>query len=212
MPVVTIARQLGSLGDEIARAVADCLELRLVDQAMVDEVAAQLGLSSGAVPDDEQNSGLVGDLVRTMRRLYPATVTPPNEVDMETDEAASLQVMRQVAWEIARAGDAVIVGRGGAFLLERNPSVLHVLVLAPMPIRAERVMASEHLDAGRAARRVRESDAQRARYVRRFYGQNWLDPSMYDFVINTGHFSEPAATDLIVRAVKGDAPDTPGIS
>jgi cytidylate kinase len=202
VPVITISRQLGSLGDEIGRDVAARLGLRLVDQDIIEDVAQRLGVSPATIVNlDERDANVVSELVRTMRRLYPATIgSQTSDPNAEVDEAAYLQVVRQVIWEVARAGDAVIIGRGAAFILGEHPDTLHALVVAPTDVRLERIMAAQGLDRGQAARRLRESDGNRARHLRHFYGANWLDVSYYDLVVNTGHFSELRATSLLCAA------------
>jgi cytidylate kinase len=207
MPVITVARQYGSLGDEIAAAVAERLSLRLVGQDILTEVAQRLGVPEATLSEhDERDTGMVGDLVRTMRRLYPATVAPAQEAqDAAVDEAAYLQLTRQVIWEVARGNDAVVVGRGATFVLQSNPDILHVLLVAPFETRVERVMATEHLTKQQAAQRVRSADSSRARYLKHYYRADWLDVSHYDLVLNTAHFSEVASTHLICSAA---APST----
>jgi cytidylate kinase len=208
MPVITISRQFGSNGDEIARDVAERLDMRLVDQEIIKEVAHRLGVPPERVTaqDERDAPHVVADLVRTMRRLYPATIAPTAE-GPEVDEAAYLQVTRQVIWEVARMGNAVIMGRGAPFILDRNPEVLHVLVVAPMDVRVERVMLAEGLDRQAADQRVREADASRARYIRHYYRTNWLDVAYYDLMLDTGHFSELRAADLICAAAHTPSSD-----
>jgi cytidylate kinase len=203
MPVITVSRQFGSNGDEIARDVAARLGLRLVDQDIINEVAQRLGVPPEKVTaqDERDAPHVVADLVRTMRRLYPATIAPSTE-GPEVDEASYLQVTRQAIWEVARTGNAVIMGRGAPFILDRNPEVLHVLIVAPVDVRIERVMAAEGLDHQAAERRIKEADASRARYIRHYYRTNWLDVGHYDLMLDTGHFSELRAADLICAAVQ----------
>jgi CMP/dCMP kinase len=202
MPVITVARQYGSLGDEIARDVSERLGLRLVGQDIMSEVAQRLGIPEGRLTvGDERDSGMVSELVRTMRNLYPATIAPAQaEHAIDVDESALLQVMRQIIWEVARGNRAVIVGRGASFVLESNPEVLHVLLVASVQSRIERVMALENMTRQQAAQRVKSADASRARYIRHYYRTNWLDVAHYDLVLNSAHFSQRAATDLICAA------------
>jgi cytidylate kinase len=212
MPVITISRQYGSLGDEIAGEVADRMGLRLVDQGVIAEVAQALGLSSSYLQDRDEWSGtVVSDLVKTMRRLYPATIVPQaTDAPPELDEASYLQVIRQVIWEVARSDDAVIIGRGAAFILEKNPTIMHVLIVAPLPIRIERVMVAEHVDRQRAEQQIKRVDERRGRYIRHFYQADWLDARHYDLVLNTGHFTQRSAAGLIVAAAAPEsvvAPD-----
>jgi len=202
MPVITVTRQLGSLGDQIGKDVAERLGLRFVDHDVIAEVARRLGVPEATVGEvDERRGRLVTDLVRSMRQLYPATHLPDTSAtNPDLDEAAYLQVIRQVIWEVARADDAVIVGRGAAFILQKHPDVVHVLMVAPADIRVERVMADEGLDQAQALHRVKEVDAERGRYIRHFYRINWLEPNHYDLVVNTGHFTQRRAADLIAAA------------
>jgi cytidylate kinase len=206
MPVITVSRQYGSMGDEIAQAVAEKLGLRLVAQDVLSEVARRLGVTQSQLSErDERDSNLVANLVRTMRRLYPATV-PPSRPDegLEVDEAAYLQVTRQVIWEIARNRDAIIVDRGAAFILESNPDVLHVLLVAPLSHRIEMVMATEKLEQRQALQKIKSADSSRSKYIRHYYRAKWLDAGHYDLVLNTAHFSQRAATSLICSAVAAD--------
>jgi CMP/dCMP kinase len=202
MTALTISRQYGSLGDEIGREVSERLGLRLVDGTVIAEIAHGLGLSASDFEDrDEWHGTVVSDLVRTMRHLYPATIAPtPTEEAPQLDDASYLEVIRQVIWEVARTEDAVIIGRGAASILGNSPTVLHVLIVAPLAVRAERIMTADDLDHQRAVQRIKQIDERRARYIRRFYGVDWLDVSIYDLVLNTGHFSHLTSVQLICDA------------
>lgn len=207
MPLITISRQYGSLGDDIGSQAARRLGSQFVDQETINEIARRLDLPEETVTTrDEWEGRLVPDLVRTMRRVYPATRLPqPTEERPEIDEAAYLQIIRQVMWEIARTNNAVIVGRGSTHILAHHPDILHVLLIAPVDVRVERVMAAEALNHQQALQRVRQIDENRGRYVRHYYGTNWLDLRHYNLVIDTGHFSELRATSLVCAAVTPEA-------
>jgi cytidylate kinase len=202
MSAITISRQYGSLGDEIGRDVAERLHLRLVDGKVIAEIARGLGLAASHFEDrDEYQGTVVSDLVRTMRHLYPATIAPtPTTESPELDDSSYLEVIRQVIWEVARTEDAVIVGRGAASILGSSPTVLHALIIAPLAVRTERVMTADNLDHPHAVQRIKQIDERRARYIRRFYGADWLDVNGYDLVVNTGHFSQLSAVQLIFDA------------
>jgi cytidylate kinase len=200
---ITISRQYGSLGDEIGRGVAERLNLRLVDGKLVAEIARGLGLTAAEFEDqDEWRGTVVSDLVRTMRHLYPATIAPAaTEERPEIDDADHLEIVRQVIREVARTEDSVIVGRGAVSILGSNPNVLHVLTVAPLAVRAERIMTTDNLDHSHAVQRIKQIDERRARYIRRFYGADWLEVETYDLIINTGHFSQMTSVQLICDAV-----------
>jgi cytidylate kinase len=200
---ITISRQYGSLGDEIGRGVAERLHLRLVDGTVIAEIARGLGLTAAEFEDrDEWQGTVVSDLVRTMRHLYPATIAPTSTQELpEIDDASHLEVVRQVIREVARTEDSVIVGRGAASILGSSPNVLHVLTVAPLAVRAERIMTVDNLDHSHSVQRIKQIDERRARYIRRFYGADWLELESYDLIINTGHFSQFSSVQLICDAV-----------
>ncbi|GAC1320812.1 MAG: cytidylate kinase-like family protein [Chloroflexota bacterium] len=205
MPVITIARQYGSLGDEIGKDIASRLGLRLVDNDIIVDVAQRLGVPVASLSQrDERGGRLVSDLVKTMQRLYPATLVPRGAAETpDVEEASFLQVIRQVLWEVARDNQAVIVGRASTFILAQHPDIVHLLVVAPLEIRIERVMAAENLDQQQAAQRIDQVDNERTRYIRHFYRANWLDVNNYDLVVNTGHFSQLQAVSLLCTAISG---------
>ena len=98
----------------------------------------------------------------------------------------------------------MIVGRGGAFILRDHANTLHVQVHAPLDVRVRNLLAqAEELpdgtrpDPASLRQLCTNVDAQRADYVRRLFGVDWLDPAHYDLVIDTQAFNFEAAADLI---------------
>jgi cytidylate kinase len=128
-----------------------------------------------------------------------------------TPPADYLDLVTSVILEYAAQGQAMIVGRGGQMILRERAGVLHVQVLAKFETRVYNIIQREGVKWREAAHRVRLADDQRAGYMRRFYNVNWLDPNLYDLVINTDQLSPDVAADLIVRAARGaDETDQPG--
>ena len=113
------------------------------------------------------------------------------------------ELISSLVIEYAKAGNAVIVGRGSQMILKDWPSVLHVQIIAPSAARVETIMAREKLDRREAERRVKESDESRASYLRRYYKVNWLESDNYDLVINTGKIPRPQAVETIVSVMQG---------
>jgi cytidylate kinase len=101
---------------------------------------------------------------------------------------------------LAREGNVLVVGRGGQVLLRKYPCALHVQIVAPMRDRINAVMTREGLPWRAAQSRVRASDRARFDYLRRYHDVNWLDPTLYHLVLNTGRVSVVTAVNLIVSA------------
>jgi cytidylate kinase len=113
-----------------------------------------------------------------------------------------LHLTRGVILDYAQEGDAVIVGRGGQMILRRRPGVLHVQVVGKFEVRVCNICEREGVKWREAAYRLREADEERAAYMRRFYGVDWLDPGLYDLVLNTDQIPDEAAVDMIVLAAE----------
>lgn len=111
-------------------------------------------------------------------------------------------LMKDVVTEFAQAGNAVVVVRGSQMILKDWPGVLHVLVIAPVETRIKAIMEQEEVSQKVAERRVKENDEARAAFFMNNFKANWLDPMLYDLVINTGRISKDPAVELIVKTAQ----------
>lgn len=228
MTVVTISRQLGCHGEEIAASVAEALDLRLVDAKTIDQAAETAGVPQVALAEwqREGERSLANQVLKALRSM-PNTVFPvssPAELGSTTATdrlsvllpftglfsplappiSASLEgYVRMVSLVIrglAHEGNVLIAGRGGQIILKNHPNALHVQIVAPFAYRLAILQNRCELDKRAAQQRLRDSDRARSDYIRRYYGGDWLDPTLYHLVINAGRLSVAAAVDLIVNA------------
>lgn len=182
MAIITIARQMGSLGSETAAHVAQRLDYTLVDQAKLQRAAEDYGMLKSELEEvHERRPTLVTRYLTMRHRAY-------------------LDMMQTIIYQYARADDVVILARGATVLLSDVPSALHVNVFAPYERRVEVVMAREGITRPIAEQVVRESDQDRAGYMRYLFDQDWMDPLLYDVMINTHVTTREQACDLIVQA------------
>ncbi len=222
MTIVTLSRQLGSGGDEIAGRVAEALGLRVIDKATIYRSAHEAGVPQMALQEMgyEGRRSLVERILDAVKATPAMTVGPgvvrsgtagpipvsfggvlsPTMTPMSTAIEEYVRIVNMVIHDLAREGNVLVVGQGGQVLLRDEPDTLHVQIVASFDRRVERVMAREGLERREAVRRVRDSDQARTDYLQRYHGVNWLDPHLYDVVINTDRISVESATDLIVRA------------
>lgn len=182
MSAITISRQLGSLGTQIARRVADNLGYRVVGRQIINEAAAR-----SATP--EVALSMIDDL--GLFQLKPSY----------RQRKAYQKSVEQVLHELVHEGNVVIVGRASQVVLKDQPNVLHVRIVAPLPVRVERLTARDNISAEAARARICESDRSRRDYLRRYYGVDWNDPELYDLVLNTARITLASGASLIVRAL-----------
>ena len=223
MPVITIARQVGAGGEEIARLVAQRLGARLLDRELLAQASAETGIPVQYFELlDERGRSMwrtPGDLFRLVPLppinpdlpdvygdRYPPTgpvlargegLQSPAYWAAEAYAAALSRTIQRVAQSWERV---VIVGRGGNEALAGAPEALSVLIVASEPVRLRRVASERGVDVYEALDVVRGSDARRRAFVRQYYGADWLDAGRYDLVVRTDSVTNEAAADAIVSA------------
>jgi cytidylate kinase len=225
MTVITISRQLGSHGEEIATRVAQELNLRLIDAETINQAAQRAGVPQVALVEmeQEQQQGLTSRVLNALRAM--PSLSPLSETGTTTPEFPGLTIpfaglfsttvpplsawldgyVRMVGLVIqglAREGNLLIVGRGGQVILKDHPTTLHVQIVAPLSYRVAVIMERQHLNQRAAQNRIRASDRARFDYVRRYHGVDWLDATLYHLTLNTGRLSVRTAVDLIINTQK----------
>jgi cytidylate kinase len=196
MAVITISRQLGSRGEDIARQVAASLGYEFVDKQTTDTIFRQYGLTR-------------------FDELYSSV---PSFLDLiNADNLLLVAMANEIIEAVAQQGNVVILGRAGFAVLAGLADVLHVRIQAPFSDRAQRVMEREGLaDLDVAGERVKQDDEVHAKYIERFYNKQWDDPANFDLVLDTSALSEAEAGQQIVAAARSlgqkaqsqDAPST----
>lgn len=95
-----------------------------------------------------------------------------------------------------------MVGRGGQVVLRDTPQALHVQIVASFQHRVVTLVERERIEEREALARLRASDRARRDYLRRYHQIEWLDPILYDLVINTAKISSSLAAELIVNTYR----------
>jgi CMP/dCMP kinase len=205
MRAVTISREYGSGGGEIAARLARRLSWHLIDHQIVVEISRMLGETlEETKARDEHAPGMVALLADSLRWAAPLPGWMPNRT---TDEEMRRYrtALEQVVGVAVERGQVVIVGRGAQTLLADRRDVLHVRIVAPLEQRAAYVAVRESLDAVAARERIQRKDADRAHYLQSVEHRAPSDPLLYDLTINTGVLSLDAAVDLVALALEKKA-------
>ena len=201
--IITISRELGAGGSDVARQVADALGWRVVDNELVDQIAARTGLSPAEVRDREERApGFLERLIRLLTKAAPEMLTPAAERVLELEEAKLVKITEAVVEEIAQQGRVVLVGRAAPVVLSRDRDALHLKIVAPKAARAEALMKRLGVTRDAAAAQVELSDANRTRYHEQYYERDWSDASHYHLVLNTAALGVDQAVATIVGRAK----------
>ncbi|CAN5479561.1 cytidylate kinase-like family protein [soil metagenome] len=203
MPIITISRQYGSGGSEVAARVARALGWQLYDNTMVDEVAARLGISSEEVwAREERPSSLVERLASALSLSAPEMMPTVGTRALTPSEDQLVEMTGRVMQEAVQAGPAVIVGRGAQCLLASRADAIHVYCYAPPDALTAYAVAHLGVPSAEARERVTSTNAQRAEYVKRHWHRDWRDVANYDLCVNTAWLGIDGSADLIARVAR----------
>jgi cytidylate kinase len=186
--LVTVSRQLGSGGGEIAHRLAQELGVDYYDREIIRRIAESAHLDDRVVSEqDEHDHQELTDWLAAFSG------------DSHMSASAYRQHLTRVVEAIGRRGGAVILGRA-AHLILKPGEALRLLVVAPLEKRVLRVMARESLSRAEAERRVVGVDAERAAFLRKHFHCAADDPADFDVVVNTGTLEVEGAV-AAVRAL-----------
>jgi cytidylate kinase len=200
--VVCISRTKGAGGEEVAQLVAQRLGFVYVDDEIVARAAARGGISPAEVADEERRKSLVARVLEAMAHGGAELAgggIPLSADEMLTSDDVRALIRETIEQTVAR-GNAVIVAHAASHVVAQTQGVVRVLVTASPATRATRVSAAEGLDQAQAARAVKDSDAARSDYLKRFYGISEELPIQYDLVVNTDVLSFEQAAGLVAGA------------
>jgi cytidylate kinase len=202
--VVCISHATGSNGSEVGRLVADQLGYRYLDEDIVVRAAVKGGVDLDTLADAERRKSFLARALDELARGATGeawAVLGPMPTVAEGPSGDELRgLIRDAIDETAAEGNAVIVAHAASHATGGREDVLRVLVTASPDTRAARLRKAERLDESAANRAVKQEDAARADYLRRFYEIGQELPTQYDLVLNTDQLSVEQAAELVSAA------------
>jgi len=198
--VLTIEREYGSGGRQIAAALAQRLGWKLWDQALTNEIARQMECDCRVVEEREEKRDPLFHrlLMAFMRGSHEGSLNAPR---LKIADAECIrEVTEQVVKEAAQCGGCVIVGRGSAYYLEDRHDAFHVFIYAPFHEKVKRLMA-EGKSEREAAQLAETVDRDRAAFIEQYFKVEWPDRHRFHLMVNSA-IGETAAVDTILDAME----------
>jgi cytidylate kinase len=218
MTVITVGRQFGAGGATVGHMLAERLHADFLDSNIIDEVARRLQVPKEEVEAEDEHPGSL--LARLLVALGSASSeplippdatawTPPNAAPTFDTRKAVLTITQHVLQEAARAGNVVIVGRGGAYILGSFPGALHVFLRAAESVRIKTVQQRFNIASeDEAKKRLKQTEENWTSYIKQVYGHDRTHPAHYDMVLDTGRLGYEGAVQTILTALKTRKPIT----
>lgn len=196
-PVITVARELGSCGEEVASGVAQELNCELIGAEIFDKIARAADVRKQLIDSMDQ---------QTWSKMDAWITAMISGKLFGFDDYA--RYLLEAVHALSHLGPVVMLGRGAGFVPRSRPR-LDVRVIAPLEHRIERVAKQEGCTSDEAKKKITETDARRNKFIKQVFGRDWTDPDEYDLVINTAHLPIQIAVNLITQtwmsysAIKG---------
>jgi cytidylate kinase len=206
MRAITIAREYGSGGGEIAARLAQRLRWHLFDHEAVERVARRLDITQEEAEERDENESSLGTrILESFCAIQPVMSSSPLPQLLHIDPYVYHEALKRIVDHVVEDGHVVMVGRGTQMMLARRRDVLHVRVEAPLEQRITYVTRREKLNREEAKARIHDKDGGRERSLMAQYRQRPNNPLLYDLVVNTGSISLNRAVDLIILALTSKA-------
>jgi hypothetical protein len=207
--VVAISPTDGSAGEPLGPVVARELGFQLVNEQIVAQAAREAGVDAALVADVERRKSVLARLLEGLAEGAPGGATAfsgfaPVSEHPGPHRDAIRGLIRSALWESAERGNVVIVAHAASFALATHPDVLRVLITASPETRARRLAEERNISDAEAEKLVAEGDANRADYLKRFYGVSRELPAHYDIALNTDRVSPEDAAALVLSAARSE--------
>jgi cytidylate kinase len=194
--IITIEREYGCGGGEIAQAVANRLDWKLWDQQLTEEIARLANCPKAVVEArEERRDPLYYRLFKSfMRGSYEGSINAPklNLVDSET----IVKIARRVVEHAAEKGKCVIVGRGSQQFLRTRPDTLRVFLFAPREDKVRRLLRRGKTEK-EAQELVDSVDRECADFIQKYFNVEWPDRPIYHALLNTAIGDECVANMIL---------------
>lgn len=192
MYFITFSEMLGTNGDKIARQVSKTLQYIFYGEEELLKAGHEMGILSDIAGFDERSPTLLEKVFSEKPKVY-------------------LDQFQSVIYELAKRGNAVFLGRGSQLLLNAFDCAFHVLVTGSIKKRVQRVMEEKQIGGEAAEKLIRQSDQDKRGFLRYAFDEEWLNPSLYDLILNTDKLSVDSAVKILIAAATSDDIKTCGL-
>jgi len=198
-PSITISREAGAGAVTIAQMLVERLNTASESpESTTSWTVFDSNLAKQVLVDHQLPENLERFMVEDAR--LPVETIVEELLGLHPTPWLLVQQTTRTILRLASLGRVILVGRGADVVTKRLPYVFHVRLVAPLEKRVQHAARYYNLTATDAAKKVREEDHARRRYLRRYFDADIDDPLLYDLVVNTGRLGFARTAELIAQA------------
>ncbi len=200
--VITINRQFGTNGRQIANKLAANLGVMIVDRQILSGMAEKLNMQEEEFQKMERKKPSFWERVSYFYRNSPAMISTPSVdlMGMTTTQIYKEQV--DIMRSIAEEESCVVVGRLGFEVFKEHPNHISIFLFSDLEDRILKVMEMYGVSRAEAADQIKKVDDAREEFTREFTGKERNDATNYDIAINVSTWGEQGTLDLIMSLIE----------
>jgi cytidylate kinase len=185
MYFITVSEMIGTDGEKIARQVAETVNYPYYGEEELFKAADELGFVKDLKKLDEKGPTFLEKFFSEKPKIY-------------------LDRLQSVIYEVAKKGNAVFFGRGSQLMLNSFNCAFHVLVTGSTEKRVERLMKEMNIEKEIAEKILQRSDQDKRGFLKFAFNEDWLNPRLYDLILNTDKLSVESAVKMTIDAARSE--------
>jgi len=207
--VITVNREMGSKGRTIAEKLAEKLNVKFYDKAVVKGLTKEFGVSVDElerVKAQKNNfwsdlyKSYIFDRVQSRLDIHAASSHLENKSKLLTS-AKLHQAEERIMKDLVEEDSCVIAGRSGFHFFRDEPNSMHVLIQCSKEKRIKNLMAERDISEEDALKLVDEVDKGRDAFTKKLSGSSRYDSRNYDLVLNVTNLTIDQAVEAIYYIV-----------
>lgn len=205
--IITISRQTGSGGHEIAELLAEKLNIPLHDRNVVEEAMKELDLENADDVDEKVVVDYLGKFAKGYHAIFGKGklyhMMDHSKEEEPTISEKMYEIQSKIIKEFADMGPCIIVGRCADYVLKDRDDVLSVFITAEEEQKVQRMMDRRELTHERAVNAIEFSDRDRAKYYNAYTKQKWGVPESYDITLSSTKLGIDGVVEILAKLYEG---------
>ena len=201
--VITINRQFGTNGRQIANQIAQELGVKLVDRQILSSLAENLNMPEDKLQQMERKKPTFWERVSYFYRNSPTMVSTPSVDLMGLTSSQIYKEQVDIMRSIAEEESCVVVGRLGFEVFKDHPNHMSIFMFSNLEDRVLKVMEMYGGSKAEALKQIKQVDDAREEFTREFTGKERNDATNYDLAVNVSTWGEKGTYDLLMSLIKG---------
>ena len=199
--VITINREVGSGGRTIGRKLAEKLDVKYCDKAIVEGLTKEFGLSIERIEEIKAQKKSWWNDVTNYYNTLVNSAAQPMDAEVKIDNTSIFETEKRILQELASKTSCVVAGRTGFMVFRQWPNHLSIFIQASMEHRIQRIMRRQNVTEQEARDIIAKLDASRETYIQKYENTSRYDCRNYHLVISMDDLSEDDAVEVIMNYI-----------